>query len=868
MENKKRKLSGLILTGSALAGFANNAATTTSAGFSDFLKNKVSNFKDVTTNFGNKLSHTVTRTSAKLIDFLNSKIDKNKDVITRVGGTLNNIVTKSITSVSLDKAALSGGSAREPVLTKYSVDGKHNKYNNFNETTNGESKHENNLNSTNTKGKQLNEKLNYYTDSIKERSASKSISNIDVLIKNNDEFDKTMEKRLLRIIRDDLSEEEAGIFSKFLANLRQNGIKIFSKLIKKSEKVTDSIWNLIGDCDKSAENFGLLINEVNGSENSLKKLKEIIENTSCIEHDNREGEKISENTLAILLKQKSFDQTAAKKFSILFNSEKFDIEYMYYFAKLINELCTDLSIDARDTKANNFVTLMKSKNFEKKNIFKKFHDIIKMIYDWVPKTIEDKRYGDCLRGLSDGLLSSKQFDEKTAEGLATLLSDKNFDNNAFLSLLAEGAFRNRAADILAQLFKNENIAQNFALLIKDKNFDACAFTSIVSNKAITEETYAHVADNLAKLLINENLDISKFASMMLANEFSEEKFINTLAKLDFKADDFITENKLQTKELEKVVNIKDKNLSVEAKEVEDKVENSTNEANKLKNSIKSNSENHEITKNNIINNINDNGSNAKALEETKVLEQGTKTLDQELINDKYKEQAFKNYENIINKLKNLGAKESLAHTYFLNNNFFEILKYELYDEESINNFALLLKDMDLAIIYLINNIKKENIRNVSKFFFSKLTEKMNKFFNSFLLAREDAFTALPKLFNSKSFDVDKFANFVESFGSNNNPNYENLNKLIIELGEHAQENFTKLINNIDNDSIGGFEILINEVPTDTLVKLFNASNFENHINKIIEKFKEGDLEFAAFLQDNEFNEKNFEKFLYKIVNQE
>ena len=38
MENKKRKLSGLILTGSALAGMANTAATTTSAGFIDFTK--------------------------------------------------------------------------------------------------------------------------------------------------------------------------------------------------------------------------------------------------------------------------------------------------------------------------------------------------------------------------------------------------------------------------------------------------------------------------------------------------------------------------------------------------------------------------------------------------------------------------------------------------------------------------------------------------------------------------------------------------------------------------------------------------------------------------------------------------------------
>ena len=127
MENKKRKLGGLILTGSALAGFASNAATTTGAGFSDFLKNKVSNFKDITTNFGNKLSHTAT--SAKLIDFLNSKIDETKDVATRVGSTLKNVVTKSIIPVFLDKAAALSGSVREPVLTKYSSDGKHNNYN-------------------------------------------------------------------------------------------------------------------------------------------------------------------------------------------------------------------------------------------------------------------------------------------------------------------------------------------------------------------------------------------------------------------------------------------------------------------------------------------------------------------------------------------------------------------------------------------------------------------------------------------------------------------------------------------------------------------------------------------------------------------
>lgn len=1119
MENKKRKLSGLILTGSALAGMANTAATTTGTGFGDFLKNRVSNFKDITTNLGNKLRHTAT--SAKFIDFLNSKIDKTKDVATRVGSTLNNVVTKSIIPVLLDKAAALSGSVREPVLTKYSSDSKHNNYNDVNETTNGESKNENRLNSTNAKGEQLNEKLNYYTDSIKERSASKSISNIDVLIKNNDEFDEIMAEFLLRFISYDvLSEKGAGIFSKFLANLGENGIKIFSKLIKKSEKVTDSIWNLIGDCDKSAENFGLLINgfngsedrleklakfieetsfiehkneygekqfvskfavllrqeefdqdiakfvstifnsnssdeknnnmvslkkmlndeffeddyakkliknikkhksvinigkvldnriekhkeniekkgasignikklttnndefdeimagnliklleyhfdiddkgannfskllatlsnngiktfsklikkseevthsiwnlfresdnkslenfgllinEVNGSEDSLKKLKEIIENTSCIEHDNKKGERISENTLAILLKQKSFDQTAAKNFSTLFNSENFDVEGMYYFAKLINELCTDLSIVARDTKANNFVTLMKSKNFEEKHILKKFHDTFKILYDEV--TSADRifnHYSEVLRGLSNGLFCSKQFDEKSAEGLATLLSDKNFDYNAFLSLLVKGTFRNRAADILAQLFKNENIAQNFALLIKDKNFDAYAFTSIVSNKAITEETYAHVADNLAKLLSNEDLDISKFASMMLADEFYEKEFINTLAKSDFKVNDFIKGNRLQTEQLEEVVNIKDKNLSAKVQEIEDKVENSTNEANKLKSPSEMNPEGQQITKSNI---INDNDSNAKVIGEPKVLGQASKTLGQKLINDKYKEQAFENYENLIKKLRILGANEGLRCIEYyltkdtkilknlddidkqLNNNFFEILKYKIYDEESINNFASLLNNMDMTIIYLINNIEKENIRNVSKFFFSKPTEKMSKFFSVFLQASEDSFKALPKLFNSKNFDVDKFASFVERlredsfevlaklfngknfdvdkitsfverFGSKDKPNYENLNKLIIKLGEHARENFIKFINNIDDDSIGEFEILINEVPTDTLVKLFNASNFENYINKIIEKFKEGGLEFVPFLKDNDFNEKNFEKFLY------
>ena len=1087
MENKKRKLSGLILTGSALAGFASNATTTTGAGFSDFLRNKVSNFKDITTNFGNKLSHTAT--SAKFIDFFNSKIDKTKDVAMRVGGAVKNVVTKSIIPVFLDKAAALSGSVRESVLTKYSADGKHNKYNDVNETNNGESKHENNLNSTSIKGKQLNENINNYIDLIKERSASKSISNIDVLIKNNDEFDENMAKCLLRIIRDDLNEKEAGIFSKFLSNLRENGIKIFSKLIKKSEKVTDSIWNLIGDCDKSAENFGLLINgfdgsedcleklaefivgtsfieheneygrkefvskfavllrqeefnqdiakfvstifnsnssdekdnnmvnlkkmlnyeffddnyakelikkikdigvinigkvldsriqdhkksieeegksienikklttnndefdeifaghlikflkhdyneresnnfskllaklsnggiktfsklikkseeithsiwnlfresddkssenfgllinEVNGSENSLKKLEQVIKETSEVEHEERSGGTISENTLAILLKQKNFDQKAAKNFSTLFNSDNFDVEDMYYFAKLINELCTGLIIDTRDTKANNLVTLMKSKNFEEKHILKKFHDIFKI----VKETTEYDKY-DVIGRLSDCLFTSKQFDEKSAEGLVTWLSDKNFDYNAFLSLLVKGEFRNRAADILVQLFKNENIAQNFALLIKDKKFDASAFAYMVSNKAITEGTYTYFADNLAKLLINENLDISKFASMMLADEFSEEEFINTLAKSDFKADDFITEKDLQTKEVEKVIDIKDKKLSVEVKEVKHEVENLTHEGDKLKK--KKDSKNFEKIKSNII--INDNGSNAKVIEKLKVLEQAPKTLDQKLINDKYKEQAFKNYNNLIKKLENLGAEECLKNIKLyltkgvknikssdniekqLDNNFFELLKYEIYDENSINNFASLLNDMNITIIYLINNIDKENIRNVSKFFFSKLTKKMNEFFSAFSLlqVRKSSFKALPKLFNSKNFDVDKFASIVErfgivkGFGSNDEPNYENLSKLIIELGEHARENFIKFINNIDDDSFEEFEILINKVPTDTLVKLFNANNFENYIDKIIEKFKEHDFEFVPSLMDNGFNEKNFEKILY------
>lgn len=59
MENKKRKLSGLILTSSALAGMASTAATSTSAGFMKFLKSGFDKVKNIDT--GSKLKNVVVK---------------------------------------------------------------------------------------------------------------------------------------------------------------------------------------------------------------------------------------------------------------------------------------------------------------------------------------------------------------------------------------------------------------------------------------------------------------------------------------------------------------------------------------------------------------------------------------------------------------------------------------------------------------------------------------------------------------------------------------------------------------------------------------------------------------------------------------
>ena len=59
MENKKRKLSGLILTSSALAGMASTAATSTSAGFMGFLKSGFDKVKNIDT--GSKLKNVVVK---------------------------------------------------------------------------------------------------------------------------------------------------------------------------------------------------------------------------------------------------------------------------------------------------------------------------------------------------------------------------------------------------------------------------------------------------------------------------------------------------------------------------------------------------------------------------------------------------------------------------------------------------------------------------------------------------------------------------------------------------------------------------------------------------------------------------------------
>ena len=82
MGNTKKKIHGLILTGSALAGMASTVTSTTSASFGDFLKA----FKTSATSAGKKIKSAITKAYAMLslvsfVKFLNKSSDKKVDNI-------------------------------------------------------------------------------------------------------------------------------------------------------------------------------------------------------------------------------------------------------------------------------------------------------------------------------------------------------------------------------------------------------------------------------------------------------------------------------------------------------------------------------------------------------------------------------------------------------------------------------------------------------------------------------------------------------------------------------------------------------------------------------------------------------------------
>ena len=554
MENKKRKLSGLILTGSALAGMANTAATTTSAGFIDFTKKVGSGLKSAVMKHP-AISFAVlgVTTLACGVYFVAKRTirQKQKEDVDQNSPKykLGNKLKKIGESIEKKKEKDKFNENSKLLIECLEKSGLTDSFEDICEKNKNK----------NQDGLLYLLKSGNFCKDIAEKLGQLVVNytGFQKLLFDNNEFDENMGERLITfisnlIINKDLKDKKDNLIT-FFESIDQHGLKTFSKLIKSS--ANNALWTIAYLFSKEStltKNFALLLNkfvDYKKEENSvlinlkLRIFSYFINKTCYSEGNGDEKDKKEEDEnegragFTFVLEQKYLDNDFFEGFSKLFSLGDFN--------KVCDEFIEMFKFNKKfsESKIKGFVSLIKCVKQEKK-FNENFCDILKKCQ--VYKAFEPFFIFD-------------YFDENLSRGFFKILDNDKFNSHKFLRLIIgiNGTYNNAGIGFRSLLYyvntlKNgEKILNNFLDFINDEKFEGVALVNFFK---IIEEFSSVDRDknkNFSIFLSSKDLDVKKFIGKLSDKKFDSENFAKDLKQEDFNAEQCISKNGLK-KEVQEI----------------------------------------------------------------------------------------------------------------------------------------------------------------------------------------------------------------------------------------------------------------------------------------------------------------------------
>ena len=556
MQDKKKKLSGLILTGSAIASMVGSAANTASADFDDFLEN--------------------------LKDGVSQGVDVVKTSVNMLGSNLKKIIIEhpKLSLAMLGVTALASvyqGVSYIRKINKKVEDLKKEMLNLNSDVKDKEIEiYKSNIERLFTKLSRYKvHKFDYFFTKMKESPDCKA-QFIDLIKKGEEVVDrfvsliecwKFSEKSAESLVLF-LESDKEGIFTKVLKShyfdkgttsglavlLRHKGFGIYSlsklfKLLENNnlgESIVDEFAILLGSWhfDESAANGFVLLLENCYSEQKIKGLKLLLRN--C--------DKKSTNKLACMMGQSSrekFDEKAAKKLLLLL--ENFDGEAAENFRGLLKEVYID--------GIRNYIGMIKSDKFSEKAA-KGFAHLLKVSSAWelANRIIRCLSYG--AKAVVGFFLILENCNETNANGVRRKLAYTDRDELEFFLEKCDSELAKKICMILKYANDNLDLFNRFfnhALyrtidvfidMVKSEDFGKSSAQNFSQlNGYYLSELFRQFDEKSSKrfllLLNSEKLDANKLNKKIGKCEFDPEFFAKELCREDFNVDEFILKNELQ-----------------------------------------------------------------------------------------------------------------------------------------------------------------------------------------------------------------------------------------------------------------------------------------------------------------------------------